>query len=45
VVQEFEITGNRTVPIQLKGYPDGVYIVSIKTDKGEDGVKVLKTSK
>lgn len=44
VMQEFEITGNRTVPIQLKGYPDGVYIVSIKTDKGEDGVKVLKTS-
>lgn len=44
VLEEFEINGNRTIPIGLKGYPDGVYIVRVKTDKGEEGVKVVKTS-
>jgi non-homologous end joining protein Ku len=44
VLQSFAIEANRTIPIQLKSYPDGVYIINIKTDKGDDGIKVLKTS-
>ncbi|MCA0349533.1 MAG: T9SS type A sorting domain-containing protein [Bacteroidetes bacterium] len=41
MLQQFEIT-DRTVPIDLQGYPEGIYIVNIKTDKGNDGVKVIK---
>lgn len=44
VLQSFAIETNRTIPIQLKSYPDGVYIINIKTDKGDAGIKVLKTS-
>ena len=41
VLQQFKIT-ERTVPIDLQGLPEGIYIVNIKTDKGNDGVKVIK---
>jgi hypothetical protein len=41
VLQQFEIT-DRTVPINLQGLPEGVYIVNIKTDKQSDGVKIIK---
>lgn len=41
VLQQFEIT-NRTVPIDLQGYPEGVYIVNIKTDVQNSGVKIIK---
>ena len=41
VLQEFNIS-ERTVPIDLQGLPEGVYIVNIKTDKGSDGVKIIK---
>ena len=40
-LQEFEIT-DRTVPVDLQGLPEGIYIVNIKTDKGSGGVKVIK---
>lgn len=43
VLQEFPIT-ERTVPIDMQGLPDGVYVVSIKTDKGSAGVKVIKAT-
>lgn len=43
ILQQFEITG-RTVPVDLQGLPDGIYIVNIKTDKQSDGVKVIKQS-
>lgn len=33
---------NRTVPIDLSNYPDGVYIVNISTDVQSDGVKIIK---
>ncbi len=42
VLQQFEIK-SRTVPIDLSSYPEGIYIVNIKTNKGNDGVKVIKT--
>ena len=44
VLETFSITG-RTVPVNLSRYPDGIYIVNIKTDKGSEGVKVIKSNK
>jgi hypothetical protein len=32
----------RTVPVDLSRYPDGIYIINIKTEKGSDGIKVMK---
>lgn len=41
-LQQFEITG-RTIPINLNGLPEGIYVVNIKTDDGQsNGVKVMK---
>ncbi|WP_264564680.1 T9SS type A sorting domain-containing protein [Flavobacterium sp. N3904] len=42
-LQSFEIH-NRTVPIDLSMYSEGIYIVSIKTNVHTDGVKVIKGS-
>ena len=44
VLQQFEIT-ERTVPIDMQRLPEGVYVVSIKTDKGSGGTKVIKERK
>lgn len=33
---------NRTVPIELTGLPEGIYVVNIKTNMGNDSVKVIK---
>jgi hypothetical protein len=44
VLQQFEIT-ERTVPIDLQGYPEGIYIVNIKTDVQNSGVKIIKARK
>lgn len=33
---------NRTVPIALAGLPEGIYVVNIKTNMGNDSVKVIK---
>jgi hypothetical protein len=41
IVQQFSIT-SRTVPVNLSPYPNGVYIVNIKTNVQTDGVKVIK---
>jgi hypothetical protein len=41
VLQQFSIT-NQTVPIDMSRYPDGIYIVNIKTNVQSDGVKVIK---
>ena len=40
-LQQFEIT-SRTVPVDLSSYPEGIYIVNIKTEVSNDGVKVIK---
>ena len=42
-LQQFEIT-SKTVPIDLGGYPEGIYIVNIKTNKQSDGIKIIKRS-
>jgi len=43
VLQQFEIT-DRTIPIDLQGLPEGIYIVNIKTDVQNNGVKIIKGS-
>lgn len=40
-LQSFKIE-NRTVPVNLSSYPDGIYILFIKTNKGEGSVKIIK---
>ena len=44
VLEQVDIT-TRTVPIDLSPYPDGIYIVNIKTNKQSDGVKIIKENK
>lgn len=41
VLQTFEIT-SRTVPVDLSSYPEGIYVINIKTNVQSDGVKVIK---
>ena len=41
VLQQFEIT-SRTVPVDLSHYPNGIYVINIRTNKGSDGIKVIK---
>jgi len=40
-LQSFKIT-DRTVPIALGNYPEGIYIVKIATNKGEGSIKIIK---
>lgn len=41
-LQQFEFT-SRTVPVDLSGLPEGIYVVNIKTNDGQsNGVKVMK---
>lgn len=37
-----DIHGERTVPMELTSLPSGIYIVEIKTDTKEGGVKIIK---
>jgi len=41
-LQTIKVEGERTVPINLSGLPQGVYIIEVKTDVSKDGVKVIK---
>jgi hypothetical protein len=41
ILHQTNIT-SRTVPIDLSPYPEGIYIVNIKTNVSSDGVKVIK---
>lgn len=43
-LQSFAIT-ERTVPVSLEGFPEGIYIINIRTDKSNDSVKVMKASR
>lgn len=44
ILQQFPIT-DRTVPIDLSQYPEGIYVVNIKTNVKTDGIKVIKRGK
>jgi hypothetical protein len=41
-LDSFALNGDRTVPVNLSRYPDGIYIVNVKTEKGSEGVKIIK---
>lgn len=40
-LQSFDVT-DRTIPIDLGSYPQGIYVVEVITDKGTESVKVMK---
>jgi len=42
LLQQFKITGNRTIPVSLNGLPQGIYLVQIKTNVQENGIKIMK---
>ncbi|SHE78790.1 Por secretion system C-terminal sorting domain-containing protein [Flavobacterium fontis] len=42
-LQQFEIQ-SRTVPIDLSGLPEGIYVVNIKTNVQSNGVKIIKAN-
>jgi len=41
-LQTIKVDGERTVPVNLSGLPQGVYLIEVKTDVSKDGVKVIK---
>lgn len=41
ILKKINIT-SRTVPIDLSRYPDGIYVVNIRTNIQSDGVKIIK---
>lgn len=42
LMQSEKITGSRTIPIDLSGLPQGIYIIDIDTNIQKDGIKVMK---
>lgn len=42
ILQEFSIN-NRTVPVNLSTYSEGIYIIKIKTDVKTESVKIIKS--
>jgi hypothetical protein len=42
ILQEFTLDGNRTLPIDLSNYPEGIYVVTIKTNLQTNSVKIIK---
>ncbi|TRW23797.1 T9SS type A sorting domain-containing protein [Flavobacterium zepuense] len=41
-LQSFPVN-QRTIPLDMGSYPEGIYLVEVKTDKGTDSVKVMKS--
>jgi hypothetical protein len=41
-LQKSKINGEKTIPVHLGNLPQGVYIINIKTNKGDNSVKVIK---
>lgn len=44
ILQQFPIT-DRTIPIDLSQYPEGIYVVNIKTNVKTDGIKIIRRGK
>lgn len=43
LLESFKIE-HRTVPVNLSDYPIGIYIINIKTNKGQGSVKIIKSN-
>ncbi|UPQ80457.1 T9SS type A sorting domain-containing protein [Flavobacterium azooxidireducens] len=41
-LQSFDITKERTIPVDLGGLPEGIYVIEVRTNVQKDGVKVIK---
>ena len=41
-LQSVTLTGEKTIPIDLSNFPQGIYLIEVKTDVSTDGVKVIK---
>ena len=41
-LQTHTLDGNRTLPLEMTGYPTGIYIVEIVTDKEKNSIKIIK---
>jgi len=41
-LQSFDIAKERTIPVDLGGLPEGIYVIEIRTNVQKDGVKVIK---
>lgn len=42
IISTVKLTGEKTIPIDLSGLPQGIYLIEVKTDVSTDGVKVIK---
>lgn len=42
-LRQFPLDGNQTIPVDLSGLPEGIYLVEVKTDRGKDAVKVMNS--
>ncbi|CCG52182.1 Protein of unknown function precursor [Flavobacterium indicum GPTSA100-9 = DSM 17447] len=41
-LQQQDLKGERTLPFELVNYPNGIYIIVVKTNKEEHSVKIIK---
>jgi hypothetical protein len=42
MIKSEKIDGSRTIPIDLSGLPQGIYIIDIDTNIQKDGIKIMK---
>jgi len=42
IIEQFEINGERIIPIHLANYKMGIYIINVTADKMKNSVKVIK---
>lgn len=41
-LQSMEITGDKTIPMELSALPQGIYLIEIRTNTQHGSVKVIK---
>jgi hypothetical protein len=41
-LQTHTLDGSRTLPVEMTGYPTGIYIVEIVSNRGKNSVKIIK---
>ncbi|NMH28496.1 T9SS type A sorting domain-containing protein [Flavobacterium silvaticum] len=42
-LNSFKISSDRTIPVNLSQYPEGIYVINVKTNKGDGSVKVMRS--
>lgn len=41
-IRQTDVRGEHTIPMDMNNLPTGVYVIDIKTDGGQEGIKVIK---